>query len=526
MSYVEHKTTNKKPLVGEAALSNLVKDSLQDYQLVVVSNREPYIHRYLKDEIVAFQPAGGLVSAIDPLLKICDGTWVAWGSGEADPAVVDEKSRVRVPPAHPSYTLRRVWLSENLINNYYYGFSNRALWPLCHNVYIQPTFDEEDWTYYCHANDLFAKAAIEEIQNDKQNLVFANDYQLALVPQSLRQEQPDILMGHFWHIPWPPWEIFRALPWKAEIIESLLSLDLFGLQTQNDVFNFLRTVHKEFEDESSVDFERQKVFCDDHTLTVKAFPISIDYEYIAKYVQGDKLGSTVEGLKQEYGQNIILSVDRLDYTKGLRHRLKGINRFFAENPQYRGRAAFVMIVSPSRIQIDEYNTLEEELTRNIRVLNQRLGSDIWTPIVYLNQRYDQKDLFAFYRAADVVAVTSIQDGMNLVCKEAIAANAGDQIVLILSEFAGAADEVQTALTYNPFNLNRFVESIKQALEMTAQERMQRFHAMSDVVQYNNIFKWTLDIFETILKIGRDKKERFKVDLKQQKPRESSTLNNE
>lgn len=494
---------------------DVLATKLKNYKTIVVSNREPYIHEYSEEEIIYTKPAGGVVTALDPLLQTeIDACWVAWGSGSADPVMVNEKNIAEVPPQHPSYQLKRVWLHDDLIKGYYHGFSNKTLWPLCHNSYVLPKFSESDWIMYSHANELFTKNIVEELDPNKKNIVFINDYHLGLISANITnfiKNNPDynIKMIMFWHIPWPSWEVFRIMPWKKDILNSMLNLSLLGLQTENDVFNFLRTIQQEYED-YTIDFESGLITKPDNSkIIVKNFPISIDFDFFyEKANQKQTLEKAKEIEKKYKNQFIILSVDRLDYIKGLRHRQQAINKFFERYPDYQEKVIFIQIVSPSRGEIAVYADLDLEIKNQVDKINKKYmttendgENEIikWKPIEYINETLDRDDLLPYYKAAGSVLVSSIQDGMNLVVKEAITSGK-DNMAVLLSRWAGASTQLKKSVRFNPFNINEFADSISEMLKLPDDIKKRNLHEMREKIKSYNIYDWIIDIFNNSLKI--------------------------
>ena len=503
---------------------NELSKRIKEYKVIIVSNREPYIHNYDKEEIFTVKPAGGVVTALDPLLQSdIEAVWVAWGSGSADAVVVDENSRVEVPPEDPKYSLKRVWLHQELINGYYYGFSNRCLWPLCHNSYVSPRFSENEWILYNHANDLFTKSVIEELDQSKKNIVFINDYHLSLVASNLRtyfketknnsengldENNDHLKLIMFWHIPWPPWEVFRILPWKKEILNSMLSLNELGLQTKNDQFNFLRTIQQEY-DGFDIDFETGIITKPDGSKTlIKNFPISIDYLDFFDGANSKEVHNEAQEIKKKYkNMFIIVSVDRLDYIKGLVHRHKAIDRFFTRHPEYLEKVVFVQIISPSREQIVAYSNLAEEVNEYVEKINTKyqvinykdeIDRDITCKqIDYLVETLSREALQSYYKAADAVLVSSIQDGMNLVVKEAIASGRDDLAVLV-SKWAGSASQFTEGIRFNPYNINEFADSIQEVIELSKDDKKKRLTSMREKIKSYNIYDWIIDIFSSML----------------------------
>lgn len=494
---------------------NLLAKKLTRFKTIVVSNREPYIHNYFDEEITYSKPAGGVVTALDPLLQTeIDAVWVAWGSGSADPVTVNDKNIVEVPPENPTYLLKRVWLHEDLINGYYYGFSNKTLWPLCHNSYVLPKFSEADWIMYSHANELFSKNIIEELDSEKTNVVFINDYHLGLISSNLasfNKENPNykIKMIMFWHIPWPSWEVFRIMPWKKDILNSMLNLTLLGLQTENDVFNFLRTIQQEYED-YQIDFQTGLITKPDNTKTlVKNFHISIDYERFYTGSNQKQVNEKAKEIQKKFkDQFIVLSVDRLDYIKGLRHRQQAIRKFFERYPDYQEKVVFIQIVSPSREEIAVYADLAHELKQQIDRVNLKyMVTEIineeeitkWKPIEYIIETINRDELLSYYKAAGAILVSSIQDGMNLVVKEAIASGK-DNMAVLLSRWAGSSTELKESVRFNPFNINEFSDSIYEMLQLPDDVKKHNLASMREKIKNYTIYDWIVDIFTSSLNL--------------------------
>ena len=481
------------------SLNDLIKEKLSGYLFVVVSNREPYIHTFSGRKIVFQMPASGLTVALDPVMQACGGTWIAHGGGDADKEVVDKDNKVGVPPGKPRYSLKRVWLSKEEENGYYYGFANKALWPLCHIVYNRPEFDEADWNTYKKVNDIFAQSVLEEV-GSKKAFVFIQDYHLTLLPKLIKERNPSIITAQFWHIPWPNPEVFRICPWLEEILQGLLSNDLLGFHVRYHCNNFLDTVERTIE--ALVDRERYEVTCGGKRTAVRPFPISVDFEKISQDAQKEEVTAEIERLKEKLGlggEMIGIGIDRIDYTKGIPDRLRAIDRFLAKHRRFWGRVVFIQAGVPSRIQIEEYRELNEEINSLVDEINWKYRIGHWRPIIYLLGYESPLTLMALRRMANFCLVSSLHDGMNLVAKEFVASRFDEDGVLILSPFTGAARELTDALLVNPYATDDFAKAIRNTLEMPQPERQRRMRKMREVVRENNIYKWAADIISDLLK---------------------------
>jgi trehalose-6-phosphate synthase/NhaP-type Na+/H+ or K+/H+ antiporter len=465
--------------------------------LVVVSNREPYLHR--QDDsgrIVASAATGGVAVALDALMRERSGVWVAHGAGPADRQVVDAFDKVRVPPESPSYVLRRLWLEEPTFSAYYNGFANEGLWPLCHQVDVRPRFRGEDWAAYCDINRRFAVAVTEEVATP-QTPIFIQDYHLALVAPALRARLPQARTALFWHIPWPSPDRFRICPWARDLLAGLLANDLLAFQLDRDRRNFLLAAEDildvEFEPESS------RVRFEDRYTTVVSVPIGVDYDRIQSMLAQPALPGEQDRLSSLFGLSasiIGMGVDRLDYTKGIPERLEALDRLLTERPGLRGSLTFVQIGVPSRSTIDSYAAIERDIGERIAALNTRHAVSGGAPAVrYHTQPLGLSSLVALYRLADFCVVSSLHDGMNLVAKEFVASRDDEGGVLVLSRLAGAAQELQDAVIINPYDIDGFAEAIGRAIDMSPEERRARMRAMRRVVAGRDVFGWASDILE-------------------------------
>jgi trehalose 6-phosphate synthase len=464
-------------------------DCLRGGQLVVASNREPYMHQLHDGKPSLITPAGGLVTALDPVLQACGGVWVAHGAGNADRATADPEGRLAVPPADPRYTLRRVWLSKEEEQGYYYGLSNEGLWPLCHLAHERPIFRAEDWEYYLRANRRFADAILAEVNSDDA-IVLVQDYHLALVPELIKRDRPKLRVGIFWHIPWPSPDAFRICPWREVLLRGMLGADLIGFHLQQYCNNFLDSVDRMVE--ARLDWDHFAVELQGHRSLVRQIPISVESWEERRVPSGNALLQQIAMLRGQHklgDAEVILGVDRIDYTKGLVERLRAVGRFFEKYPQWREKFVFVQLGAPSRTHIRRYRDLVAELESVADEINWKYQTDDWKPIHFLAAHHDGNTVHAFMQMAPVCIVSSLHDGMNLVAKEYVAAKADANGVLVLSEFAGAARELSDALVINPYDIEQFAEAIRIAVEMDRQERRARMARMRQIVEERNIYRW-------------------------------------
>jgi len=474
--------------------------------LFVVSNREPYMHVHRGKGIEAVVPASGLVTALEPVLRSCNGTWIASGSGDADRETADEHGRLRVPPDKPEYTLRRVWLSKEEEEGYYYGFSNEGLWPLCHIAHTRPIFRAADWQSYLDANRKFADAVLYELAGTEHALLLIQDYHFALLPRMVKRARPDVRVAIFWHIPWPNPEAFGICPWQRELLDGLLGADLVGFHIQAHCNNFLETVDGALE--SRIEWERFAVKRAGHLTLVRPFPISVDFRESQPQPGSDGAAAESQydlrvGLLKNLGVKasfLGVGVDRIDYTKGIVERFRGIERFLEKWPAYRGKFTFVQIGAPSRTNIQRYHDFIAEVEAEALRINDRFQMGSWKPVVLLTRHHSHTEILPYYRAADLCMVTSLHDGMNLVAKEFVAARADEEGALILSQFTGATRELRDAIIVNPYDTEQLGNAIYQALEMEPRERRQRMQRMRRIVKEHNVYRWAGNLIGELAEI--------------------------
>ncbi|MFC1964442.1 trehalose-6-phosphate synthase [Chloroflexota bacterium] len=482
-------------------LYQLVQEKLGDYLFLVVSNREPYIHTMSGDEIICNRPVSGLTEALDPVMRASKGTWIAQGTGDADKKVVDAYDRMAVPPEKPEYTLRRVWLTKDEVEGFYLGFSNEALWPLCHVTFTSPIFRESDWNTYKRVNQLFADAVLQEVA-DRKAVVLVQDYHFALLSSLIKKQNPRLTVGQFWHIPWPTHEIFRTCPWQEELLSGLLGNDLLGFHTQSFCNNFLETVEHSLE--TRIDTERSAIVHQGKATVVQPFPISVDFESLSQEAGAEEVEREIESLRREFdleGKYVGVGMDRMDYTKGIPQRLQALDRFFEESPSYRGKVVFIQAGMPSRTQIESYQNIGQEIDDLMNGINNKYGNDSWKPVIPMTRQLAPSTLTALRRLANFCVVSSLHDGMNLVAKEFVSARVDGDGVLILSQFTGAATEMQDALLINPFAISDFARKIKEAVEMPEAERRRRMKTMRETVANNNIYRWGASIVSRLISIA-------------------------
>src|SRR3989338_7535318 len=471
------------------ALKELLRKELSGDEVIVVSNREPYIHVKRDDHVEVQTPASGLVTALEPIMRACSGTWVAHGSGSGDRDAVDEHDHVAVAPDRPAYRIRRVWLTEEEEAGYYYGFSNEGLWPLCHIAHVRPTFRTSDWEQYKRVNEKFAKAILEEVKTDDP-VIIVQDYLLALLPRMLREKLPNATIITFWHIPWPNPEAFGICPWTEQILDGLLGSSIIGFHTRQHDMNFVGTVERFLEcrvDRASWTISYRGELC-----AVNHYPISI--EFPGRLLrQAKSVPDARSTIRKQYdlGKDRLLGVgvDRLDYTKGIAEKFLAVERLLELHPEWIGRFTFVQVAAPSRSRIERYRELGTDVRSVADRVNQRFGFSHYTPIILRTSHCEAEDVLDHYRAAELCFVNSLHDGMNLVAKEFVAARDDEQGVLLLSQFTGASKEFPEALIVNPYHLDQCAEALHLALAMSPAEQRDRMRSLRGVLHEFNVYRW-------------------------------------
>jgi trehalose 6-phosphate synthase len=491
-------------------LRELLQGELAGDQVLVVSNREPYIHVATPKGVEVRRPASGLVTAVEAVMRACSGTWIAHGGGSADRQTVDRHDCVQVPPANPSYTLRRVWLSKEEEQGYYYGFANEGLWPLCHIAHVRPVFRSSDWHQYVAVNRRFADAVIKEARTDDP-VVLVQDYHFALLPRMVREVLPKATIITFWHIPWPNPESFGICPWREDILEGMLGSTILGFHTPFHRKNFLETVDRYLE--TRIESEASTISYGGELTQVENYPISIAWpdarEDAASIADCRALIRTELALPSDHLLGI--GVDRLDYTKGIIERFQAVERMLELHPEMIGKFTFVQIAAPSRSSLDEYQNFEARVRGLAQRINQRYSNGSYMPIILKAEHHEQEQLHLYYRAADVCLVTSLHDGMNLVAKEFIAARDDENGVLILSQFTGAARELHEALIVNPYHIEQGADALYRALTMPEVEQRERMRSMRLLVKDFNVYRWAGRMLMDAARLRRRERVMSKID---------------
>lgn len=486
-------TSSDQAAVGQwdaVTLRDLLSSSMAGDQIIVVSNRQPFTLDRVNGDVTMTQPASGLVTALEPVVRACNGTWIAHGSGNSDRDFVDAADRCPAPATDGAYTLRRVWLSPEEQRGYCDGFSNSGLWPLCHMVHVRPVFRESDWQQYRAVNARFADAVVREARGPNP-IVLVQDYHLALVPALVRAQLPHATIVSFWHIPWTHPDQMGVCPWLSDLLEGMLGSDIVGFQTPQHQRNFVDLAQR------SGKVVRQAVVPEivqrSHSTQVRDYPISIAWP---KALEVATLPTAEAGSRDARPtwslgsqSKLIVGVDRFDYTKGIIERMHAFEQLLVTQPQWQGKVRLVQIAAPTRTGLKEYTDFQNQVFSEVARINAKFASSGDAPIVLLDAHHDRSAVDALYRAADVCLVTSLHDGMNLVCKEFVAARDDEQGVLVLSQFAGAANELGRALIVNPYHTVQVAAAIHQALCMPPEEQRQRMCALRSTVKRANVYRW-------------------------------------
>ncbi len=484
-----HSRDESQVMWGPDALRRILREDLKGDEVLIVSNREPYIHVRKQNVIEIQRPASGLVTALEPVMRACSGTWIAHGSGSADREAVDAGDHLMVPPERPAYRIRRVWLTKEEEQGYYYGFANEGLWPLCHIAHVRPVFRAPDWEHYRTVNRRFADVVVDEARTEDP-IVLVQDYHLALLPRLVRERLPRATIITFWHIPWPNPEAFGILPWREAVLEGLLGSSILGFHTQFHCNNFFDTVDRFLE--ARVNRETFTISYSGEPTEVQRYPISIEWppEALGGQPPVEECRSRIRarlGVAPEL--RLGLGIDRLDYTKGILERFMAVERLLELEPHWVGKFSFVQIAAPSRSSIDEYQSFEVKVRALATQINRRFGREGYEPIILIVEHHDAKEVYAYCRAADLCYVSSLHDGMNLVAKEFVAAREDERGVLVLSQFTGAARELTEALIVNPYDIEQCAAALSLALTMPPDEQRARMRSMRNLVQEFNVYRW-------------------------------------
>ncbi|MBI5516553.1 MAG: trehalose-6-phosphate synthase [Deltaproteobacteria bacterium] len=470
-------------------LREVLRTHLEGERVILVANREPYIHEHTPEGVRVLHPASGLVTALEPVLRACSGVWIANGSGSADRETSDPQGRIRVPPGEESFSLRRLWLSAEEETGFYYGLSNEGLWPLCHAADTRPQFRQEDWVQYVAVNQKFADAVCSEIEREDA-IVLVQDYHFALCPKMIRARLPRATILTFWHIPWPSAERFGIAPWREEILDGLLGSSIMGFHTRQHCNNFVDSVDAFLE--ARIDRESSAVVQRGQRTLVRPYPISI--EWPVHRLDGVPAAplcrrQVFEELGLAQGSLLGVGIDRLDYTKGIEERLSAVDQLLERHPEFRGRFTFAQLAAPSRTRIERYRALNDRIEDLVQSINDRWERSGWRPIVLLRRHHEPPEVFRYLRAADLCYVSSLHDGMNLVAKEFVAARDDERGVLVLSQFTGASRELTEALIVNPYDLPQASAALARALVMPVVEQRDRLRSMRALVADRNVYRW-------------------------------------
>ncbi len=495
------------------------------YKIIIAADAETKQHVMKNGELSVQNVHGGVASAFDILAQATNATYIARARTPEDKLSVDKKKKVTVTGDEGSYTLKRIFMTDEEIDNYYFGFSNQTLWPLSHVAFEKPVFNKDWYEGYKEVNQRFAKAIKEEISG--KTFIWIHDYQLALVPLYLKLAQrKDVIISFFWHIPWPTWEQFRILPVKKDILWSLLSCDFLAFHRGYQARNFMNTVQRELA--VMIDEEKTQISFANNKTTVRNLPLGIDVDVIKKMVEpavgesflmrvlrdmlvGDdkqKSNGKKDPLDKFFkNYKVILGIDRLDYTKGVPLRLSAIDMFLSKYPQYREEIVYLGIMSPSRSSIPSYQILKKQVDTLARSINDKYKTDSWKPIHIIHQSFTREDVISLYKRANLCLVTPLDDGMNLVSKEFVIAQSfsKDPGVLVLSQFAGSAIDLRQAIIINPYDLEQVAKSIKTGLELPTREKKKNTNEMVETLEERNIYTWAQEFFKEAINAARENK---------------------
>jgi trehalose 6-phosphate synthase/phosphatase len=462
-------------------------------KLFIISNRLPIkANRNENNELEFTRSEGGLTTGMDSLTMDVEKHWIGWPGTYTE----SEEEEKLISEHLEKFNFHPVFLSSDQILNYYEGYSNSTLWPLCHYFYTFIEYENLYWNTYKQVNELFARTTLNLIGPD--DIVWVQDYQLMLLPQMIRKSVDNVSIGYFHHIPFPSYELFRVLPERAELLEGLLGADLIGFHTHDYMRHFVSAAERVLD----IRFRFDQVLLNNRIAYVDAFPMGINFDLYYNAIQQPEVQAKVDAMRETYGKHkLILSVDRLDYSKGIVHRLRGFAQFLENHPEYREKVSLAMIVVPSRDSVDRYASLKTKIDETIGTINGKFSTINWTPVYYFYHGFPFEELVALYHMADIGLVTPLRDGMNLVAKEYLAAKREKAGVLILSEMAGAAIELNEALIINPNNIEEIENAIYTALEMPEEEQMRRLKKMQQSVSRKSVNKWANDFVNELKAIN-------------------------
>jgi len=478
---------------------------------IIVSNRLPVrIERQANS--YSFKPSeGGLATGLGSIYKEGNNIWIGWPGA----AFEDDKVKEEISKGLAEESMQPVFLTPEDVEDFYLGFSNQTLWPACHYFVQYITYNDQMWSTYQSVNQKFADKILENLEPG--DIVWVHDYQLLLVPGMLRAKQPKITIGFFQHIPFPSYEIFRMLPWRRELLDGMLGADYLGFHTYDDMRHFLSSVHRL----AGYDYNTNQIQLEDRLVAADSLPMGIDYEKFAKNAKTEATEQLMQEYKQNFGETkIVLSMDRLDYSKGIPKRLEAFDMFLDQHPDYIGKVSMLLIVVPSRDLVPSYQELKDEVDQLVGRINSKYSKIDWRPIHYFYRSYPFDSLSAFYRMSDVAMITPLRDGMNLVCKEYIASRPDKTGVLILSEMAGSAKELSDAILVNPNNIKSMADALEVALNMKKEEQIHRNQVMQESLKKYNIFNW-VDLFTGNLKWVKEKQ--HELDTLQLSPKREAEM---
>jgi trehalose 6-phosphate synthase/phosphatase len=518
------KSSSKKSAKNTSSdgVKKLAKKAIGDRKLIIISHNEPFEH--MKKENGKIEPKvseGGLVVGVKAMLRYLDHTdkvtdkspvWIAWATGDADRETVDGKDHAESPEP-PMFSVRRMWQSDET------GHSHTTLWPLMHSLPQYVSYKQSEWEQYVEINRLFADAVLEEV-GTKDAFVWFQDFQFAIAPKMVREARPELQLAMYWHIPFPPWDIFRTHPRYRELLEGLLSTDFIGMHAEDYCRNFLDCCVRTFGKDAKVDAKSQNLTFRKHVIAVRALPMGVDAKDWQARARSEKVLNEMKRLRSQYGldKRVVISWERADYTKGFMERLSAIERFFEKHPEWLEKVTFVQLVSPTRPTMPVFSDFFMQIGHRVRHVNDRFSLGDWSPILHIPAVVPPETVTAFARIADVGIVSAVRDGLNLVAKEFIASNIDRHGVLLLSEFAGAAIDLKEAVLINPYDTERFADEIFAALTMPDPERQKRMRALQVRVHADATEQWLESMLNVIAKLPKPKTSATKKSAKRRKPK--------